>query len=81
MPFPPAHGTDTRPVQSMMGAEEEELRLVFESIRDYGIFTTDTQGCVTRWNTGAQAAFGYSPEEMLGASSDILFTAEDRERG
>jgi PAS domain S-box-containing protein len=36
------------------------------------IFTLDSQERITTWNKGAEAIFGYSEEEMLGQSLDIL---------
>jgi PAS domain S-box-containing protein len=32
------------------------------------------------WNSGAERVFGYSPEEITGQPSAILFTTEDRQR-
>ena len=76
--MPPASASEAA---SRTGTSSEELlRLVFENARDFAIFTQDMQGCVTSWNPGAQALFGYTEAEMLGQSVDILFTPEDRER-
>src|SRR4051812_38641749 len=33
---------------------EELLRLIFESARDFAIFSTDADGIVTSWNAGAE---------------------------
>lgn len=60
---------------------EEQLSLLVESAKDYVIFTVDADGLVNMWNSGAERAFGYTAEEMLGKSVEILFTPEDRERG
>ena len=38
-------------------------------------------GVINFWNAGAQRIFGYTEDEILGASVDILYTPEDRERG
>src|SRR5262245_54521334 len=46
------------------------------------IFTLDPQEKVTSWNKGAEAIFGYTEEEMLGQSLEILLPQllrEDRE--
>ena len=56
---------------------EERLRIMVESARDYAIFTLDEQRRVTSWPAGAQAVFGWAPEEIIGESADILFTPED----
>src|SRR5262245_1576898 len=46
------------------------------------IFTMDSQERVTSWNKGAEAIFGYTEEEMVGKSLEILLPQalrEDRE--
>ena len=60
---------------------EEQHSLLVESAKDYVIFTADADGLVNMWNSGAEKAFGYTAEEMLGKPVEILFTPEDRERG
>lgn len=60
---------------------EERLRLVVESVTDYAIFTTDPQGMIKSWNSGAERLFGYSEDEVIGRHMEIIFTPEDRERG
>lgn len=36
------------------------------------IICEDLNRCITDWNDGAQITFGYSPEEVLGKSINIL---------
>ncbi|MDB5328189.1 MAG: hypothetical protein JWM57_3758 [Phycisphaerales bacterium] len=60
---------------------EERLRLVFESVLDYAIFTTDLRGHVTTWNVGAERVFGYNEEEIIGQSAEILYTPAGRQEG
>ncbi len=52
--------------------------LVLESATDYGIITMNLSGVVTYWNPGAATILGWSPEEAVGQSIDIIFTPEDR---
>jgi PAS domain S-box-containing protein len=54
---------------------------VIENVREYAIFTTDLDGHVTTWNTGAQRILGYAESEILGRKCDLIFTPEDRARG
>ncbi|WP_429589432.1 PAS domain S-box protein [Variovorax sp. PvP013] len=56
------------------------LQQVIESAIDFAIVVTDLEGRVTDWNRGAQNIFGWRAEEMVGASVERLFTAEDRAR-
>ncbi|MFC2149084.1 nitrogen regulation protein NR(II) [Candidatus Auribacterota bacterium] len=38
-----------------------------------GIISLDMSGKILSWNLGAAAIFGYSPNEMIGKSFDVLF--------
>jgi len=51
--------------------------LVLNSIDDYAVFTTDKQGVVNSWNTGAQQVLGYAGEEIIGKNASVFFTAAD----
>jgi PAS domain S-box-containing protein len=61
--------------------KEELFELVIESSTDFAIFTMNMSGTATSWNIGAERLFGYSTSEMLGSSTDLTFTAEDRAIG
>jgi two-component system, chemotaxis family, CheB/CheR fusion protein len=56
----------------------EHLHTVMESVADFAIIITDPEGAITGWNPGAQKMFGYTPEEILGQTAEVIFTAEDR---
>ncbi len=60
-------------------ATEERLRLIVETARDYAIFTTDAEGRITDWFSGAEAVFGWTADEAVGQAVNILFTPEDRD--
>ncbi|MBK1658413.1 PAS domain-containing hybrid sensor histidine kinase/response regulator [Paracraurococcus ruber] len=60
---------------------EQRLRLVVETARDYAIFTTDAEDRIEAWWQGAEAAFGWSAEEVVGRSSAMTYTPEDRAVG
>jgi PAS domain S-box-containing protein len=57
---------------------EELLRLIFESARDFAIFSTDEAGLVTSWNAGAERLLGFKEEEILGKTSDVIFPADSK---
>ena len=57
---------------------EDIYRKAIEDIRDYAIFTTNAEGLVTNWNSGAQHILGYTEEEVLGKEGAKFFTIEDR---
>jgi PAS domain S-box-containing protein len=69
-----------RDATDALRASEERYRLIVESATDFAIFTTDPEGRVTSWNTGARNLLGYEEEEILGQNAAILWTPEDRER-
>lgn len=73
--------TESQNALAAVRQSEERLRLLVESAKDYAIYTTDLERRVNSWNAGAQATFGWSEEEILGQSSDLVFTPEDREAG
>ena len=64
------------------GAEEQErYRLLVENLKDYAVFTTDTDGKIDSWNLGAQETLGYRSAEVIGQAIDLIFTPEDRAKG
>ena len=71
--------TARRRAEDALREREERLRLVIEGAADHAIMTVDCDRRVTSWSTGARAAFGWTADDMLGESSDILFTPEDRD--
>lgn len=60
---------------------EERLRMMVESVQEYAIFSLNTEGYISTWNTGAERLFGYTEDEILGQSFGIIYTPEDREIG
>ena len=44
------------------------------------IILADAQGVIRLWNPGAERIFGYTPEEALGHSLDIIIPERLRER-
>jgi len=73
--------TKRRAAEDELRLGEERMRLVAESTQDFAIIILDDHGVITDWNTGAQLIFGYSKDEVLGASYDLIFTPEDRAEG
>ena len=60
-------------VTERMEVENERLKLaaIVESSDD-AITSADLDGIVTSWNKGAERMFGYTAEEMVGRSGEIL---------
>jgi len=63
------------------GWESELFRLLVDNTKDYAVFVVDFDGRVLTWNPGAERVLGYSESEIVGQSSFIFFTPEDRALG
>ena len=59
----------------------EFCKKLLNSLEDYAIFTTDINGIIQSWSKGAQKLLGYSEKEVIGMSSEVIFTDEDRLKG
>lgn len=53
------------------------FRMMVESLEENCLFTTDTAGNVSSWNTGSEKLFGYKEGEVIGKNFSLIFTAED----
>ncbi len=56
---------------------EEFFHQVLESLEDYAVITTDKNGDINSWNSGAENVLGYKEVEVIGVSAKIFFTPED----
>jgi two-component system CheB/CheR fusion protein len=73
--------TGRRDSELRVRQSEERLRLLIDGAIDYAIFTMTEGARIDSWNAGAQRLFGYSVDEILGQSIDVLFTQDDRDAG
>lgn len=55
-------------------------RALIDNLEDFAVFHMDMDRKVLSWNPGVGKILGYSEEEWIGCSGDVLFTHEDRER-
>ena len=61
--------------------EDEQFRLLVNSVTDCAIFLLDTTGRVVSWNAGAQRIKGYGPAEILGRHFSVFYPPEERAAG
>ncbi|MGZ3918649.1 MAG: PAS domain-containing sensor histidine kinase [Bacteroidia bacterium] len=54
---------------------------LIDSLQDYSIFTLDKEFIINSWSSGSSTIFGYTQEEAIGKSFNIIFTEEDKENG
>jgi len=57
--------------------EDRHIKMILE-ITDYAIILLDLDGNIENWNKGAEKIKGYSPEEIIGKSFRIFYSAEDQ---
>src|SRR5439155_1645286 len=69
--------TERRRTETALRRNEERLRLMVESVRDYAILALDREGRVISWNAGAERIEGYRTEEILGRHFSRFYLAED----
>jgi len=55
----------------------EQFRIVVDSVKDYAIFTLDTEGRVVTWNLAAERLNGYRRDEILGQHHSTLYPQAD----
>jgi PAS domain S-box-containing protein len=59
---------------------EDTLAKAILSTRSDAIVASDGKGTITFWNSGAERIFGFTAEEALGQSLDIIIPEQLRER-
>jgi PAS domain S-box-containing protein len=74
-------GLDLSRVRGVLAERDAELRALTQGVRDYAIFTLDTEGRVSSWHPGAALMMGYSAGDAIGMPFERLFTAADRAAG
>jgi len=72
--------TDQRAAQDAVRNQDQQMRSIVESVRDYAIFLLDSEGYILTWSPGGERIKGYTPEEIIGKHFSRFFTREDVER-
>ncbi|HDY5313617.1 TPA: PAS domain S-box protein [Pseudomonas aeruginosa] len=73
--------SERRAAKEALRHNQEQFRLLVQSVTDYAIYMLDHRGRITNWNLGAQRIKGYLPEEVIGRHFSCFYTPEDREAG
>jgi PAS domain S-box-containing protein len=55
----------------------ENFRMMIESVKDYAILMLELDGRVGSWNRGAERLKGYCKEEIIGRHFSRFYTADD----
>jgi PAS domain S-box-containing protein len=73
--------TERRRAEGIHRQNEERLRLMVDSVKDYAIIMLDREGRVISWNAGAERTKGYRAEEILGRHFSRFYPPEDVTQG
>src|SRR4030095_12217248 len=72
--------TLVKQAEELIRENEERLRIILESIKDYAILMIDDNGVIKTWNKAAEQIKGYKREEIVGKHISIFYTEKDREK-
>jgi PAS domain S-box-containing protein len=61
-----------------MFTKAKRFEQLLEKVTDFAIIFKNTEGIIQEWNIGAERLFGYTAEEAIGQSIQIIYTPEDR---
>ena len=73
--------TERRRAEAVLRQNEERLRLMVDSVKDYAIIMLDREGRVISWNAGAERTKGYRAEEILGRHFSRFYAPEEVAQG
>src|SRR5438067_9000720 len=62
-------------------ASSDCLALLVSQTSEFVIVIADTNGNFSTWHPGVERQFGYTSDEFIGQSIELLFTPEDRAKG
>jgi len=62
-------------------SEDQQFRLLVQSVTDYAIYMLDAGGHVASWNLGAQRIKGYTADQIVGQHFSNFYTPQDRAAG
>jgi PAS domain S-box-containing protein len=60
--------------------ETDLYRIQVRELRNYAMFTLDTDGNIITWNAGVEEMLGYTEDEWIGQHASIIFTPADEAR-
>jgi PAS domain S-box-containing protein len=72
--------TEQRVALDAMRNQDQQMRSIIESVRDYAIFLMDREGYIVTWGPGGERLNGYTADDIVGKHFSRFFTREDVER-
>ncbi len=73
--------TEQRAAQEALRQNDQQLRSLIDTVRDYAIFLLDREGFIKLWNPGAERINQYTTDEIIGRNFSRFFTQDDIEKG
>jgi two-component system CheB/CheR fusion protein len=70
--------TDEKEHSELLRESEEKLRLLINGAPEYAMFLMDPGNHIIYWSRGAERVFGWTEDEALGQTGEMIFTPEDR---
>ncbi|MFL6515553.1 MAG: PAS domain S-box protein, partial [Chthoniobacterales bacterium] len=72
---------DLKEAEAAQRESEERFRLLVEGAKDYAMFLLDLDNRISYWSNGAERVFGWSADEAVGRTGDLIFVPEDKAKG
>ncbi|HEX4589883.1 MAG TPA: PAS domain-containing sensor histidine kinase [Gemmataceae bacterium] len=69
--------TERKLAEEVLRQNEEQFRLLIESVKDYAIILLSPDGQVASWNPGAERTMGYAAPEIIGKHFSAFYPPED----
>lgn len=72
--------TEQRAAADAIRSQDQQMRSIVESVRDYAIYLLDSEGYILTWSPGGERIKGYTADDIVGKHFSRFFTREDVER-
>lgn len=73
--------TERKAAEKLLKQNEEQFRLLVQSVTDYALYMLDSEGYVTSWNQGAERIKQYCADEIIGEHFSKFYSESDRQKG
>jgi PAS domain S-box-containing protein len=68
--------TERKRTEEALRQNEEQFRLLIESVKDYAIITLNPDGTIASWNEGAERTMGFTAGEAIGRHFSLFYPPE-----